>query len=295
MNKLPLVSIGLPVFNGDNHIKNTLDSLLLQTYSNIEIIISDNGSTDQTHKICSQYTNKDKRIKYYRNETNMGSIWNFNKVFELSEGDFFMWAAHHDLWHPNFITKCLEVLTLEPFAVLCYPRIQFIDDAGNLLQEVGENFDTIGLDVVGRLHVYLMRTRINAIIYGLFRNDALKSIMPAPTIWASDWWIMTQLALKGYFVQVPEVLFYFRDDFLKKSAKQRWESLHPGNKNKKMRFFHMAWAWGIFRAVLDSKTKIGAKPFLILDALYCLTKKFRKPIWAEIKSTFGFTLHTLKG
>ncbi len=196
-----------------------------------------------------------------------------------------MWASHHDHWHPTFISKCIAGLESVHNSVLCYPKIQFINDNGIILHEVGENFDTINLDVVGRLHVYLIRTRINSIIYGLFRREALKPFMPTPTIWAADWWLMTQLTLKGHFVYIPEALFFFRDDFLTKTAQQRWETLHPNNKGKTLRYVHLVWAWSIIKAVLGYKISPIIKPFLILDTIYCLIRKnFGREIRYEIKS-----------
>ena len=90
--KSPLVSIGLPVFNGEKSLAQALDALLDQDYSNLEIIISDNGSTDRTSEICEEFLKKDTRIKYYRSSENLGSNWNFNRVFELSSGKYFMRA-----------------------------------------------------------------------------------------------------------------------------------------------------------------------------------------------------------
>ena len=92
----PLVSIGVPVFNGEKGLAVALDSLIGQDYHNLEIIISDNASTDATSKICEEYVGKDSRIKYSRLEENIGAALNFNRVFERSSGKYFMWAAHDD-------------------------------------------------------------------------------------------------------------------------------------------------------------------------------------------------------
>ena len=101
--KSPLVSIGLPVFNGEKSLAQALDALLDQDYSNLEIIISDNGSTDRTSEICEEFLKKDTRIKYYRSSENLGSNWNFNRVFDLSSGKYFMWAAHDDMRELSFV------------------------------------------------------------------------------------------------------------------------------------------------------------------------------------------------
>jgi len=124
----PLVSIGLPVFNGSGHLALTIESLIAQKYRNIEIIISDNGSTDTTWEICGHYSAIDSRIRCYRSESNHGSSWNFTRVFELSTGKYFMWVAHDDKHDPRFVSECVEKMERYSEAVLCQSHtISFID------------------------------------------------------------------------------------------------------------------------------------------------------------------------
>ena len=104
----PRVSIGLPIYNGENLVIETLDSFLSQTFSDFEVIISDNGSIDRTQQICEDYAAKDGRIKYYRNLKNLGVAPNLNRVFELSSGEYFKWADHDDLLAPDFLLRCVE-------------------------------------------------------------------------------------------------------------------------------------------------------------------------------------------
>src|SRR5688572_10868700 len=100
--KNPRVSIGLPVYNGENYLAEAIDSILAQTFEDFELIISDNASTDRTQEICEAYAAKDGRIRYYRSEVNKGSAWNFNRVFELARGEYFKWAAHDDYIAPEY-------------------------------------------------------------------------------------------------------------------------------------------------------------------------------------------------
>src|SRR5687768_11933299 len=97
----PLVTIGLPVFNGEKYLRNALNDLLAQDCRDFELVICDNGSTDSTPKICAEYAAKDSRIRIERSEQNLGAIKNFNKAFELCSGTYFMWAAHDDGWAPS--------------------------------------------------------------------------------------------------------------------------------------------------------------------------------------------------
>jgi glycosyltransferase involved in cell wall biosynthesis len=104
----PLVSIGMPVFDGERFVGEALESLLAQDYPHFELIVSDNASQDRTEEICREYQQRDRRIRYIRQQENRGSPWNFAFVARESRGDYFLWAAHDDLWHPTFLRKCLE-------------------------------------------------------------------------------------------------------------------------------------------------------------------------------------------
>src|SRR5262245_30029699 len=106
----PCLSMGLPVFNGERWLDEALDSLLEQTFIHFELIISVNASTDNTPSICAKYATRYSRIRFERHEINRGLAWNWNRVFELSRGKYFKWAACDDLYHPTFLARCVEVL-----------------------------------------------------------------------------------------------------------------------------------------------------------------------------------------
>ena len=119
----PLVSIGIPVYNGEERLSSALETVINQDYSNLEIIISDNASTDSTPKICENFARQDSRIKYFRSEVNHGSSWNFNRVFELSTGKYFTWAADDDLREESMIRECTSRMEKFPDSVLCQVHV----------------------------------------------------------------------------------------------------------------------------------------------------------------------------
>ena len=129
----PLVSIGLPVFNGIPYLEAALESLLSQDEPNFEIVISDNASQDATEAICRAASKRDSRVRYYRNDANLGAAANFQRVLSLSTAPFFAWAAHDDVYSSNFVSRCLEVLKLRPDAALCVPAHRRVDSNGALL------------------------------------------------------------------------------------------------------------------------------------------------------------------
>src|SRR5438132_4412320 len=106
----PKISIGLFVYNGEKFLRKRLDSLLCQTFTNFELIISDNASTDSTSAIYEEYAKKDKRIRYVRQEKNMGAMWNFIFVLQEAKCDYFAWAAVDDLMSPDFLEKNINIL-----------------------------------------------------------------------------------------------------------------------------------------------------------------------------------------
>ena len=209
-DKKPLVSIGIPVFNGERFIRESLDSLLAQDYANLEIIISDNASTDGTGDVCREYLHKEARICYYRNEINLGAVANFNRVLELSSGKYFMWASDHDLWEPGFVSRCVYVLETEADVVLVYSRTMLIDLEGIPLGLTPDQMDTRGMPPGRRFRHLLLNLTWCNMIYGVISLDVLRQTRRCTNVWGSDTALLADLSLRGSFAQLPEVLFYRR-------------------------------------------------------------------------------------
>jgi len=136
-NKMPAISLGLPVYNGESYLAQAIEAVQQQTNGHFELIITDNASTDGTEAICRVYERRDRRIRYYRNESNLGAAGNFNCDFALAGGPFFKWVAYDDLMASAFLERCVDVLHRDPSVVLCYPRASIIDENGEFL----ENYD----------------------------------------------------------------------------------------------------------------------------------------------------------
>ena len=215
---MPRVSIGLPVYNGERYLKESLDSILSQTYEHFELIISDNASTDHTQEVCQEYANKDQRIKYFRNQKNLGAAKNYNRVFKLSTGKYFKWAAHDDVIAPIYLERCVEIFDQESDIVLSFPRIAYIDERGKIFQSQQCDFNLHANSTVARVH-RLVNYQINSddiywAIFGLIRSDALRKTQLIGRYVASDQVLLMQLQLLGKFYQVPELLYFRRDHSL---------------------------------------------------------------------------------
>lgn len=203
------MSIGLPVYNGEKFIKEAIDSLLAQTFEDFELIISDNASTDKTEEICRAYAAKDQRIRYYRNEKNIGCARNFNRVFELSSGEYFKWAAHDDLHACDFLMKCVEVLDQDPTLILCHSKVYFIDEHGKFLQNYDIQLQTDLPKPHQRFHE-LLTTHLCYQCYGVIRASALRMTPPMGSYGAADAIFLLRLGLLGRFYEIPEYLFFAR-------------------------------------------------------------------------------------
>jgi len=212
---MPQVSIGLPVYNGERFLREAIDSLLAQTLDDFELIISDNASTDGTQEICETYSTKDRRIRYYRSEANVGAGRNYNRVFELSSGTYFKWAAHDDVCAPEFLEKCVAVLERDPPVVLCYPMMIDIDEEGRNLGRRYISHITRAERAASPKPYTRFRKLIKTDytceeIFGVIRADILRKTKLIQNYTDSDRTLLAELGLYGRFYEVPEVLFYHR-------------------------------------------------------------------------------------
>jgi glycosyltransferase involved in cell wall biosynthesis len=208
-NHQPRLSIGLPVYNGEKFLKEALDSLLNQTFEDFELIISDNASTDKTEEICRTYAAEDKRIRYYRNQKNIGCAGNFNRVFQLSSGEYFKWAAHDDLHAPDFLNKCIEILDQDLSIILCHSQVNLVDEGGKFLQNYDIKLKTDSPKVHERFHELLAK-HLCYQCYGVIRADVLKKMPPMGSYGMADIIFLLRLGILGRFYEIPEYLFFAR-------------------------------------------------------------------------------------
>ncbi len=131
---MPRVSIGIPVYNGERFLGEAVQSLLDQTFGDFELVIVDNASTDRTSEICRAFAAKDARVRYHRNERNIGGAPNFVRAFELADrAPYFKWAAHDDRHHPEYLAECVAVLDAHPEFILCTSDVEIIDGEGRVV------------------------------------------------------------------------------------------------------------------------------------------------------------------
>jgi len=213
-----LVSIGMPVYNGEKYIGEALEALLNQDYDNLEIVICDNASEDSTAAICENYSEKDPRIKYFKNSENLGPELNFQRVLDLSVGEYFMWASHDDIWSNNYVSTLIEYLELNRSCVLAYSSLHNVDDSGSIVREFPSiNLLSKNTVLVNRLEKLLWFEESQGkanLLYGIIRANIIKKIgtkiWNSYGSWGSDYLIVFNLALYGDFIFVPNANFYKR-------------------------------------------------------------------------------------
>lgn len=208
--RYPFVSIGLPIYNEETYLQKTLESILGQDYQNFELIIADNASTDNSPRICQEYANKDNRIRYCPNPTNIGAPGNFQKVVELAKGDYFVWVSGHDFWHPQFLSRCVEMMSQDESIVLCHPQAMWIDTNSQPLGIIPGSVDTRGLDTISRVNVVLWGLGYCYPIYGLMKLSALRQVTLGLKIIGPDILLLTELSLFGTFAHLQQPLLYMR-------------------------------------------------------------------------------------
>ena len=200
------VSIGMPVYNGEQFIAEAIDSILAQSFGDFELIISDNASTDATQQICEKYAKREPRIRYWRLPENLGAARNYNHVFKMSSGTYFKWAAHDDILHPEFLSRCVRAFeSFDTPPSLIYPQTELIDETGKVVSydRCSLNADSRSLLVrVVRLSQVLKERPMVTPIFGLYYRDILAKTRLIGSFVSSDFVLLLESALLGRVIQI---------------------------------------------------------------------------------------------
>jgi glycosyltransferase involved in cell wall biosynthesis len=210
MSVSPPLTIGLPVYNGQNYVSESLDSLLAQSYGDFELIISDNASSDGTEEICRDYAARDSRIRYVRQRVNIGAAPNHNYLVQAAGGKLFKWAAHDDLFAPKLLERCIEALDDRPELVLAHAYMGIVDEQSKTLEIYDYRLATDSPRPSERFRS-LMFTDGGDDFYGVIRTDVMRRIAPHNSYHNAGRKLVAEMSLYGPFYQVPEVMFFRRE------------------------------------------------------------------------------------
>ena len=292
----PLISIGMPVYNGGAYVAAAIDSILAQTYTRIELIIGDNASTDATWEICQAKAQKDHRIRLVRNEQNLGAASNYNRVFSLAEGQYFKWAAADDLISDNFICNCLQQFE-QPEIALAFGQTIVIDKDGVQLEAYADEFELNGATPSQRLSQFVRRfqkkDKCNA-VFGLIRSDLLHKTRLIDRFVSSDIILLAELALLGKFSPCPNAVFYRRDheqsSMRAYSLKERSAWFDPALKQAGIPNVN----WRLFKELAKSISALpvsDAEKILCQPALIEWGWQHRSQLYRETRRTFKNFYH----
>lgn len=261
---LPLVTIGMPVFNGGSMLRRALDSLVAQDYPALEICIHDNCSTDSTEAICREFVARDPRVKYRRNETNIGAMGNFKQALGAATGPYFMWAAHDDFWSPDYVRRLAAALQKNPDAVLAAGTASFLALDG---APMGTSCAPDGKEEPCRR---LYAAHATHWLYGLFLRERLVEL--SDTLWVHNPW-------GGDMVWLVHLTT--ANDVAGDDAAIKYTTVKPSGFRPKSPRDVVAWqlwyGWTLLRQVLASPLPAGRK----LKVVYATFRYWRWMVTLE--------------
>lgn len=296
------VTIGIPVYNGEKFIRKALDSVLSQTYSNFELIVSDNASEDSTPNICKEYARKDKRIMYFRQEKNKDIMWNFRFILEQATSDYFMWLAVDDRIHPTFIEKNVKILDSNSNVVVSMGKVQSYSIESDV--DKTDSIDKLFANFIKNLRFRLkpigpypisgtynkkvrkfLKGSTTIIIYGLHRTNVLRKSIIQELFIGDDWVIILNILKHGDIYVLDETLTNVYDRGL--SRKGLINLAHNYNHNFVGTifpfYFFTRWCAkhlgsGIFLRNIDCfiQLNLAQEFFLILDLIRILIHKLNR-------------------
>ena len=278
--KMPRISIGMPVYNEGCFIRKSLDAILCQTVKDFELIISDNASTDGTADIYREYAARDHRIHYYRSETNIGSMANFNRTFELSNSEYFFWASGHDLRHRTFISQCVEILENDESVVLCYPQSKWLKYDDTLGEVIHSHVETRGLGRFLKFNVVLWGLQYGYPIYGIMRSSALKKTGLIGTTIGADIVLLAELSFYGAFAEVSEPLLHMRqlEDF-GNWKKYYSKSFGSGSAMPSSLYLFFSLLGQFIKVIAKHERGFPERLGYIVAAIFCIFTKYRSYLY----------------
>ena len=277
------VTVGIPAFNSDETIGQSIDSILAQSFRNLRLLISDNASEDNTGEECLKRVRRDSRVHYIRQTSNIGVFENYNELFLKCKSKYFKWQSSSDWCDKNFIESCVDALESNQDAVLAYTEVTLVDEAGNLERYTGD-FGLHMDDPADRFRYFLNNLQLCNVFNGVIRTDALRGTRLNGQFQGSDSPLLAELALKGKFVLIREPMWYRRMTPATmsklKSAEQREEffsgSLHY---DRYVIWKRMSSLFGsVLRSEIGWRSKIKCLAYLIRKSCWVRGKLWREAV-----------------
>lgn len=289
-NAIPLVTIGLPVLNGEKHLSRAIESLLSQSFKDFELIISDNSSTDSTSTICEDFMKNDDRIRYIKQPHTINIYSNFSFVLRQSKSKYFMWASHDDLWGNDFLKHAMNEFSknTENIVAVFVPARYTINNAQQEYFIEGQSFKSFLSDSSEERIAHMLKNNFGNLFYSLFRRDALlindKSALEVLTKYSlSEIPNLIYVAYHGNW-RVLEAPLLYKETSIKTFAGAKWEQhggfLHTESFSAYVSnilystYYHFLAAIDICGALNRMNLNAVSKIRLSILALWCLFSHF---------------------
>jgi glycosyltransferase involved in cell wall biosynthesis len=258
-----LLTICVPVYNGERFLAQCLDSLLSQTYRNFVLLISDNASTDRTQEICERYASADSRVRYHRNRVNVGMYGNYNLMLRLVRTPYVKPASADDFWAPTMLADAMEQMQNDPSLVLCHPKAVLVDEGGRETHRYERPLHLMDDDPALRFRRVLTELGLVNQLMGIIRMDAVRSMLPFMNYPPADAVFLAEISLYGKIMELPKFQYFRRFHEECSSWDRRSEShqVRTVSSGATCQIHLATWKyhWGLVRRVLHSPLGFGTK------------------------------------
>lgn len=282
------LAVGLPVFNGENYLRETLGALGSQTLRDFSLTVADNASTDATPAIVAEETSSNASVHVLRHPRNLGAAPNYNAAYRAAPpSDYFAWVAHDDVPLPRFFESCLTALDAHPDAVLAFSRTAIIDPGGERIGQFPDRPLLTSPDRAVRLGDVL-RNKSNHPIFGVIRRSALDRTRLHASYTGSDRTLLVELALQGRFIEIPDELFHLREhpqrSVRRETSRRRQtrEAWFDSSRAGKIVFPHWHRVWDYITAVLRTPMPVRDRMRCLLEIGRVVAGKEWKPMSVDL-------------
>jgi glycosyltransferase involved in cell wall biosynthesis len=280
---MALVTIGIPVYNEEKYLEQTIESAINQDFKDIEIVISDNGSTDGSVEIIKKYADLDKRIYPIYKEKNTGPAGNFHSLLDNTRSKYFVLLGAHDLFLPNYIREAVAFLESNPAYVMAYPQSKLVDGNEDKLGYRDSDIDTFGLDVEQRMKKTAANLFWCTCFHGVFRTDIVRKL-PTLQIRGSDHLFLYAAAYHGHIHFIQKLGILRRESRQETPEMIEKRRINAGNYRETGSRFFNSWSVTAMEHVMFifEKTGLSALRKLILSISVALIFKRRFGVLVSI-------------
>jgi glycosyltransferase involved in cell wall biosynthesis len=258
----------MPLYNREKYVGAAIEAHLCQTYSDFELIITDNASTDRSEEICRAYAAKDSRVKFFKNPQNLGATGNYRRCWELSSGEYFRWTPSDDLVSPNLLELAVQVLDRDPSVFVAYPRTKLINAEGQFIADFDEGLHLMDDRPSERWKGVHRNLRLGNLHYGLNRADKFRKTGLMRNYNGGDFPLIAEMSLYGKFYEIQDAFFYRRMHEEASSAlKDKADVMAFYDPKKREEFFLYNWTHfganltSVFRAPISISEKLRIYAF----------------------------------